>query len=48
MEKGGLLPISRFLARQRFQVPCRDTGCSVRTGVGLRQDVYVATGHGMS
>ena len=48
MEKGGLLTISRLLARQRFQVLCRDTRCSVATGVGLRQDISVAIGHGMS
>ena len=48
MEKGGLLPISRFPLRQRFQVPCRDTRCSVATRVGLRQDIFVAIGHGMS
>ena len=48
MEKGELLPISRFLSQQRFQVPCRDTGCSVVTGVGLRQDISITTRHVMS
>ena len=39
---------SHSLSQQRFQVPCRDSRCSVATGVGIRQDIYVAIGHGMS
>ena len=40
--------IENSLSRQRFQVPCRDTRCSVVTGAGIRQDISVATEHGMS
>ena len=37
MKKNRLLPICRFLSRQSFLAPCRNSGLSVATGVGLGQ-----------
>ena len=45
MQKGhsGLRPIFRFLSRQSFLAPCRDSGFGVATRVGLARCFWVAT-----
>ena len=42
MKKSRLLPIFGFLLRQRFLVPCHDSGFSAATGVRLVGCFWVA------
>ena len=43
MKKSGLLPISVFLSRQRFLVPCRDMVLCVATWFSDRRGCCVTT-----